>query len=456
MTVDDFCLRLAKDCGVACGDHVLAAVSGGADSVALLEFLCAAREPMGLAVSCAHVEHGIRGEDSLADMDFVRRLCEERGVPFYAARVDAPALAAQLHTGLEDAARRLRYAFLEETAERIGAVHIALAHHRQDQAETVLLHAARGCDVRGLCGMRARSGRLIRPLLGETREMLVQMLVKRGISWREDASNADPVYARNVVRMEAMPALERACPGASGALARLALAAQRDEDYFSSQIAALQLHIRPLACGTALERAEIEPLHDALLGRVIAMALERAGIARSVRAVDAVMRLLRSGGEAVSLEGPALARLGARYLCLTREERPCDTPLAPLGDTDTPFGRFSVRAALPGERGDGVRMQTVSAHVLAGALVTARREGDMLIPFGMHTPKRLGRLMIDEGIERGLRGSLPVIRRGEEILWAVGVRCAEACRAKDGEEQMMITFHGFLPAAAAERGAGTR
>ena len=109
MTADEFCLRLSKDCGVAPGSHVLLALSGGADSVALFCLLLEARESMPLVLSCAHVEHGIRGEASLSDLAFVRALCEEKNIPLYTAHVDAPAYARAHGCGLEDAARTLRY-----------------------------------------------------------------------------------------------------------------------------------------------------------------------------------------------------------------------------------------------------------------------------------------------------------------------------------------------------------
>ena len=166
---ETFVGRLRGACAVLPGSHVLAAVSGGADSTALLCFFCEIREAYPISVSCAHVEHGIRGAASEEDMRFVKALCEQKNVPFYSGRVDAPGYARAHGCGLEEAARALRYDFLEKTAEAVGADAIALAHHRGDQAETVLLHAARGSDIRGLCAMRWRRGKLIRPDRKSTR-----------------------------------------------------------------------------------------------------------------------------------------------------------------------------------------------------------------------------------------------------------------------------------------------
>ena len=238
---ETFVGRLRGACAVLPGSHVLVAVSGGADSTALLCFFCEIRETYPISVSCAHVEHGIRGAASEEDMRFVKALCEQKNVPFYGGRVDAPGYTRAHGCGLEEAARALRYDFLERTAEAVGADAIALAHHRGDQAETVLLHAARGSDIRGLCAMRWRRGKLIRPLLDAEPEALRAYLRRIGQPWREDETNACEDYARNRIRRSAMPALEAAYPDAQGALARLAASAQRDEDYFAKRLDELGL-----------------------------------------------------------------------------------------------------------------------------------------------------------------------------------------------------------------------
>ncbi|MBQ7052273.1 MAG: tRNA lysidine(34) synthetase TilS [Clostridia bacterium] len=442
MTPEAFRLRLAKDCAVPPGAHVLAAVSGGADSMALLFFFEQIRESYPLFLSCAHVEHGIRGEESLADLAFVRQHCAERHIPFYAQSVDAPRYARENGCGMEEAARILRYAFLQETADRIGADVIALAHHGGDQAETVLLHAVRGCDVRGLCAMRMRSDRMIRPLLDCTADELRAVLVGAEIPWREDATNADVRYARNRMRHCVMPQLERLNPGAAGALCRLAAAAQRDEDFFSAQINALQLQAEPLVGGAAIRREAICMLHPALLGRVLLRLCVHAGIAQpGARETERLLAAVVSGGKLIlPLPGGAQAIADGTWLCLLgRDARARETALSLRGETQTPFGSFFVRAAAPGETGDGMTAQRIPLKLLEGARITGRREGDTMIPFGKRSGVRLKKLLIDAGIGRGRKESIPILRdaRGE-ILWAVGLRPAQACAGE--ETPMIVTF----------------
>lgn len=440
MTAESFALSLTRACGVCPGDHVLAAVSGGADSVALLVLLGEVSGALSLTVSCAHMEHGIRGQTSVEDMRFVEALCGRMDIPFYAEQADVPAYARENGLGLEDAARTLRYAFLTRTAKAIGAAHIALAHHAQDQAETVLMHAARGSDVRGLCAMRYRRGNLIRPLLGETPEALRAYLRARGQTWREDETNGDAAYARNRIRAEALPALLAAYPGAVQAMCRLAQAAQRDEAHFAALLDTLPIARRMLVDGVALPRAELAALDDALLGRVLVRELECAGFGtQEAGVVDRLVSTVRSGGD-VNLTGGAHAYAGRSYVCLIRAPQAVpDTALALTGETETPYGVFAVRPAREGETGNGIDSQTMDESLLAGCVVTGRREGDILVSFGRRTGVRLRKLMIDAGVERPIRNSLPILRKGDQILWAVGLRPSELCRAQGGR-RLMVTY----------------
>lgn len=445
MTADAFRTHLMQACSLLPGSHVLVALSGGADSVALLCLFLEVAGEYPLTVSCAHVEHGIRGEDSLGDLMFVRGLCREKGVTLYDTQVDAPAFARANGCGMEDAARRLRYDFLHSTADTIGAEVIALAHHAQDQAETVLLHAMRGSDIRGLCAMRYRSGRLIRPLLDAQPQALRAWLLERGQSWREDASNKDTHYLRNRIRHGILPEMEAATSGAGAALTRLSRAAQRDEDYFSAQLDALDLPVIALVDGAAVQKDVIVQLHPALGTRALLRLMDRAGIEpQRTEVITAVWDALASEDAVVNLSGGAHAQIGRRYLCLNRAGYVGNnTPLNVPGRTQTPFGIFDVRPAETGETGDGKCMQCMPVDLLEGAYVSSRREGDTMIPFGKKSPVKLKKLMIDAHVERGMRASIPIMRdRDGNVLFAVGLRSAESCRTAKGDKQMMVRFCG--------------
>ena len=327
----------------------------------------------------------------------------------------------------------------------IGADAVALAHHKRDQAETVLLHAMRGSDMRGLCAMRFRSGSLIRPLLDEDPQQLRAYLNAMGQDWREDETNADSAYLRNRVRHDILPRMETGMPGSGEALCRLARAAQRDEDYFAAQIDELDIPVIALVDGVSVPKGRLVHLHPALLSRVLARLLMKNGFgAQRQSVVEAIMDALRSEDAVVNLTCGAHAFVGRQHLCLTHADAPnADTPLCVPGVTDTPFGQFEVMPAPDGETGDGKCTQRIPARLLEGAYVSSRCEGDSMIPFGRKTPVRLKKLMIDAGVERAMRRSVPIVRaKNGSILFAAGLRPSESCRAQSSEQQMLVCFAG--------------
>lgn len=197
-------------------ESVTVGISGGADSVCLFLQLYKLKEKLGIELKAVTVEHGIRGDESEKDAEFSKKFCEERGIPCRIVHVDAPKRAAEKGISLEEAARQLRYeAFFENTDP--GDT-IALAHHLEDQAETVIFHMIRGSGVRGLTGMRAETevnGRhLIRPLLFATKQEIIAELTREGISWCTDSTNADINYARNRIRAVIIPELMQINAGA--------------------------------------------------------------------------------------------------------------------------------------------------------------------------------------------------------------------------------------------------
>ena len=219
------------------GDRVLAAVSGGADSVALLYWLCAECAAGRVAgVAAAHLHHGLRGEEADRDEAFVRRLCEKRGVPLHIRREDVGARAKEAGEGIEEAGRRLRYAFFDEIARTEGYDRIATAHTLSDNVETVLLHMTRGCGPDGLCGIAPSRGRLIRPLLTCTREEVEAYCRACGLDFVTDSTNADVAYARNRVRGRVVPELERINPKMQEAFGRLIRQARCDAAFWDRQV----------------------------------------------------------------------------------------------------------------------------------------------------------------------------------------------------------------------------
>jgi tRNA(Ile)-lysidine synthase len=323
--------RALKTLGTpAGGEVVLLALSGGADSVALLDALCLLRRPRGFQVAAAHLDHRLR-PGSGDDAAFCRALCERLDVLLHVGEADVAARVRREGGGLEQAARRERYGFLRRVQRETGAVAIAVAHTRDDQAETLLLHLLRGSGATGLGGMRPRVGPVVRPLLGLSRREVVAHLRERGLAWRDDPTNADPALLRNRVRHELLPYLEaRFNPRLRGGLARTARLLAEEAAYLRARADALLDRIaRPDGDALVLERSGLARAPAAVARVAIRQALSRAGGLSGVRAVH-VERILALAGTATAGQLPLPGGREVRYRrgVLRVEARPA----APTGD----------------------------------------------------------------------------------------------------------------------------
>ena len=212
------------------GSTVLCALSGGADSMALLSVLEALAKPRSLTLHAAHFNHQLRGEESQRDEDFVVQWCQKRGIPLVVGRGDVAQEAQEQGKGVEETARAMRYGFLTATAQELGADKIATAHNADDNAETLLLHLARGTGLDGLTGIPPVRGILIRPLLATPRIDIAVYLAQEEIPHVEDSSNQDTVYARNRLRQEVMPVLRDLNPAFVSTLAANLVHLREDRD----------------------------------------------------------------------------------------------------------------------------------------------------------------------------------------------------------------------------------
>lgn len=443
------------------GARVAVALSGGADSVALLFLLhdLAAAGELQLA-GAAHLHHGLRsGADE--DAAFCAALAGRLGVPFEAACVDAAARAWRTRCSVEAAARAARYEFFEAAATRLGADHVAVGHTRDDQAETVLLRLLRGSGSAGLRGILPVRGRIVRPLLGCTRAELRAYLVARGEPWREDETNADPRLPRNRVRLELLPYLRRHFSrGVDAVLARTAEVA-RVEDALLRALEE-QAFARAVTVGTAGVRIEahvLGALPEALQWRVARRALATAaggraygmGAARAV--VQACAGEVQGGAD---LPGLRMERFrGAVVLSIRRAPGrpvPFAHPLAVPGEVWIPeAGCRLVAQRWPagpaGGRPDRDRV-LVDAEALALPLtVRSRRPGDWLRPVGLGGRKKLQDLFVDRKVARAERDRVPIVAdRLGRIVWVAGHALDERFRAT-GASSAVVGLSLIRPSA---------
>ena len=211
------------------GKKICVAVSGGVDSVCLLHYLKSLEKEMGYFLSVAHCEHGIRGAESLADARFTTDLCEKWNIPVYTFSADCIQLAKEEKMSLETVARKFRYASFESLLQEGKADYIALAHHKNDEAETVLFRLARGTSLTGVGGMVALNGKYLRPFLSWTRREIEEYANKYGLEFKVDKTNAEKEATRNRLRLDVLPLLEETVNGATENLVRFASLAVEDD-----------------------------------------------------------------------------------------------------------------------------------------------------------------------------------------------------------------------------------
>ncbi|MBQ4424447.1 MAG: tRNA lysidine(34) synthetase TilS [Lachnospiraceae bacterium] len=408
------------------GDALLAALSGGSDSVCLLSLLCALREKWNWRITAFHMNHGIRGEDADGDEAFCRRFCEERNIPFILAREDVPAFAAEEKVTLEEAGRLLRYRALKEAAEQEGAGVIVTAHHRDDKAETVLLNLLRGSGIRGLSSLRGRilltdSLALVRPLLTFGKEELKAWLREQGIPWREDASNADSTHARNFLRNELLPAAEKRFPAAREHIAAAAADLEEIDGYLEEEArAALQKAGVSLPC-EVLPLSLLSPLHPLLRQRLFRLFLAEGGLKDITRPQYQAMAALpeQESGTLLNLPGgrTLLREQGGVRLTTERE----------AAANQAPVWKMQV---FPYEKGSKTPQKDYTKwmdydKISQDVCLRHRREGDyFFLPDGK--TKSLHRYFIDEKIPVGLRDGLWLFADGSHVLWIVGYRLSHA------------------------------
>ncbi len=408
--MSEWALEAARESGlVRQGESLLVMVSGGGDSVALLDVA----HRLGADISALHVNYGLR-DGASEDEAFVERLCEQLGVPLAVERV-------QLGSGgnLQERARDARYAL----AEALTAGDYAAAHTASDQAETILYRLAVSPGSRALHGMSPRRGRLVRPLLGVTREEVREYLRARGLEWREDPSNADRRFARARVRHDVIEALRELSPGAERTIAETARQLREEAEVLDGVVTEA---VKDLGGGPAVLLAALLEYPPAVRRLVLRKV---AGRTLSSLEVEEVLALGERGSKSLDLGGGLRAVSEYGTLRFTRSvdaATPDPVPLTVPGRAR--FGDWEVEARLGG-------LGDVTVSNLAPELtVRAWRDGDRMRPAGLGGSKSLQDLFTDRKVPRALRHTLPVVESDGSIVWVAGVAVDERFAAAEGAE----------------------
>lgn len=419
---------------------VLVGVSGGADSVCLLAALCELAESRRLQIHAVHVHHGIRGAEADRDAAYVQELCERLSVPCEVVYRDVPQLAKQWQMTVEEAARRVRYEIFAEKCEREGMDYIAVAHHREDQEETILMNLFRGSGLTGAAGMQPVNGRIVRPLLEMSRAEIEDYLNRREIPWCTDSTNADTDYTRNFLRRKLLPEIYEQFPQAGERLRHFAGIAGETDRYLQRQAE----HFLEVHGGIAKEAFRQE--NPVLQPYILRCAMKQAG----VPAKDVTAKHYESMGELcgkpvghrISLPGGYEACSGYEQLVL-REKNGAEE--VPEGAAEPPI-LWSDRLRMctevfPYEKNRNFPKNAYTKwfdydKITESAVLRTRQSGDRFSPLP-HGSKKLKDYMIDGKIPRELRDRIPLVADGAQILWIVGCRMSEAYKVTEETKRIL-------------------
>lgn len=402
---------------LASGDHVVVGLSGGADSVALLDILVR----LGYACTAVHCNFRLRGDESLRDERFAESLAGSLGVPFLKTAFDTAAYASEKRLSTEMAARELRYAYFERVRRELGAQAVAVAHHRDDSVETFLLNLLRGAGLRGLTGIRPRRGHVVRPLLDVSREDILAYLQSRSLTYVTDSTNLSDVYTRNFIRLRLLPEMTWITPAAPELIARTARQLADAETVYLSVIerARRELWLE--------NRLDIKGLETYPAPATVLFELLRPyGFSRSV--TEEIFRS-RNGLSGKIFYAPACRLVKDRdfFLLLpNKKEEPVVYKLNPEGDIpELPiklsFEKIVIDRNFTIEKNSFTG--TFDYEKLTFPLYLRRwRESDRFVPFGMSGYKKLSDYFSDRKFSVADKENCWLLCSGKEIVWIIGER----------------------------------
>ncbi len=414
---------------VVAGDHITVAVSGGKDSMALLHAVWSLRERLGITVSSAHYNHGIRGREADRDAQFVEDFCNASGIPVILGSGDAPGYAQEHHVGLETAARILRYAFLESCSGKLVTAHTA-----SDNLETILMNMLRGTGLHGLAGIPPERGKILRPMLEVSYKEIMAYLEDNRIPYVLDTTNLQDDCQRNRIRHHVIPSLEEENPALYQTITRLSAHLRMEDAYIQHQT---MLALEQIRTDNGWNRKELQMLPDALQYRVIMELLQPVPQLARVH-IHAALRLAKGNTTSGTLSLPGGFRWRCSYnnmeLILEQEDTPSDTPIQIFPGMEVVFGGWRIACFWGEASRDLIAIYTDVPP--EGFLLRSRKPGDrILLPGGT---KKISRLLIDEKIPVDQRDEIPILCAGEEILAVLPIKISAGCRPKPNQRSIVF------------------
>lgn len=426
------------------GKKVCVATSGGMDSTALLHYLKSQEERYGYVLSAVHCEHGIRGKKSIADMQFLKKLCLQWSIPLYIFQENCVERAKREKTSLETAARNFRYESFNKLRQEGKADYIATAHHAKDEAETVLFRLSRGTSLSGAAGMRAEREGILRPFLDWSKERIYEYVKAHKLPYRVDKSNNDTDYTRNALRLNVLPALEKAVAGATENIARFARLAAEDDEYLYRQSEKL------ISQENGVERVAFSQ-EKPLFKRACLIVMKRLGIEKDYTGahLESLYKLQESErGARVDLPCGVFAKKTETGIVFEIEKEVPKYEVSspkPFSFNGYDGGMYEVivSRSLPQKQGYVGKILRIDEKKLPqDAVFRFRKDGDEIEKFGGGR-KTLKKYFNEKKIAIETRGLLPLIasEKGKEVYVVCGYEIADCLKVTDTtEDTVYITL----------------
>ena len=444
------------------GDTVIAAVSGGADSMALIRFLLEIKEEFSLNLAVCHVNHLLRGSEADRDEDFVRAFCEKHSLPFHLLRCDVSKLSVEQKIGFEECGRIVRYNFFEQTAQKLGGAKIATAHTLSDRCETLLFNISRGCGLSGLCSISPKRDNIIRPLIDCTRQDVEKYLLSLCQSYVTDSTNKNTDYTRNFIRSEIVSKMKQINPSFENSVLNLL--------EVCSDSAAFIENVTNEAIANVFKNGKIEikamlSYQKAIQNGIISHLFRENNIEFSKKRCDSVLDLAKKDQGKISIckDGYILNRDGFIYYenCPANKhiDRSFCFPFS-IGKTPLPDGRTLSVSLI--SRKDFENIKIFSKKLLKNCIdydiinfdfvIRTRKEGDFISLFPRNVTKTLKKVLIELKTETQKRDIIPLIAKGNQIIWAEGIGIDKSAAVKETCEK--ILFIEVLESDNNENGEG--
>ncbi|NMB28017.1 MAG: tRNA lysidine(34) synthetase TilS [Tissierellia bacterium] len=438
------------------GEEIVIGLSGGPDSMALLYVLLDIREEIDFNIHIAHVNHGIRGKDALADEKFVEKLAKKINLPYYSKTVNMDKYAKEQGISSEEAGRKLRYGFFREILFKLGGGKIAVAHNKNDQAETLIMRFFRGTGIDGLKGMEYKNGDIIRPILGIERKEIEKYLLDRNIESRIDKTNLEPIYNRNKIRLELIPYIEKNYnPNIINTLWRTSNIASTDSDFLEeyTQKTYAKLVKKKARHSIILNRSLFLKEHKSIQQRIIRNSiLDVKGNLQGFteKHISYILKLFLEGitGKRIDLIDDIIAKTSYEDLIIEKKKETNNKDFLYKLNIEEPidvdeFGYEIKAIVLPFEKVNINKKDRFVKYfdydkIKGGLYIRNRKDGDRFIPYGMEGSKKIKDYFIDEKIPKGERDRIPLVTDDENILWIVGYRSSDLYKITDNTKNILM------------------